>query len=233
VKHLAFALLTTSLMTNLSIADNYTKLTDKTDKINYSVGYQIGSDFRLQEIEIRPDAIIHGIKDALEEATPLMSAEEMRKAMADLGQRVADLKAQKRQEQLQKRLEENLAFLEANAKKEGVVTTPSGLQYRVIEQGGGKHPKPTDTVLVTYRGRLLDGIVFDSSYEKNKPVSFEVDKLIKGWSEALQLMQRGDHWQLFIPPDLAYGEEGAPPRIPPNSALIFDVELISIQEQQP
>jgi FKBP-type peptidyl-prolyl cis-trans isomerase FklB len=231
VKHLVFALLTTSLMTHLCMADDDTKLTDKTDKINYSVGYQIGSDFRLQEIEIRPDAVIQGIKDAVVETAPQMSAQEMRKAMADLGQRVTDLKMQRRQEQLQKRLEENLAFLEANAKKKGITTTPSGLQYRVIEQGGGNHPEPDDTVLVTYRGKLIDGSVFDSTYENNKPVSFQVDKVIKGWSEALQLMQRGDHWQLFIPPELAYGEEGSGTKIPPNSTLIFDVELLSIQNQ--
>ena len=229
MKHFAVALFATSLTASLCIAEETPPLEDQAAKINYSVGYQIGSDFRLQEIEIRPDAVIRGMRDALQEADPLMTSQERSKAMADLGQRVAELKKKRRQAMLQKRLEENLAFLEENAKRAGVTTTSSGLQYRVIEQGGGNHPKPDDTVLVTYRGRLIDGNVFDSTYESGKPVSLQVDQLIKGWSEALQLMQRGDHWQLFIPPELAYGEAGSGPKVPPNSTLIFDVELIAIQ----
>jgi FKBP-type peptidyl-prolyl cis-trans isomerase FklB len=229
VNNLVFALFAAGLTTNLCYAEEPPPLDDQTAKINYSVGYQIGSDFRLQEIEIRQDAVIRGIRDALQDAAPLMTQPEMREAMADLGQRVTELKDQQRKAQLQQRLDENLAFLEENAKKHGITTTASGLQYRVIEQGGGKHPKPDDKVLVSYRGKLIDGSVFDSTYEDGKPVTLQVDQLIKGWSEALQLMQRGDHWQLFIPPDLAYGEKGEGAIIPPNSALIFDVELIAIQ----
>lgn len=206
-------------------------LVDDTAKINYSVGYQIGSDFRYQEMEIRPEVVIQGIRDALGGDEALMTSSEMRKTMSDLGKRLADQKRQKKEALLQQRLQESRQFHAENAKKPGVTTTASGLQYRALEQGGGKSPQKDDEVLVHYSGKLLDGSVFDSSLSRGKPASFQVDQVIKGWTEALQLMQRGDHWQIYIPPELAYGEAGAGPNIPPHSTLIFDVELISIQEK--
>jgi len=228
VKYLAISLFTTGLMTNSYAAEQPEVLKDETGKINYSVGYQIGDDFRQQEIEIRPEAVLKGIQDALSDSDSLMTPQEMRETMADLGKHVAELKQKKRQE-LQQRLEKNRQFLVDNAKRAGVIATASGLQYRVLEKGGGKHPRLNDKVLVHYRGKLIDGTVFDSSHSRNKPDILQVDRGIKGWAEALQLMQRGDHWQLYIPPELAYGEHGDGANIPPNSTLIFDVELISIQ----
>ena len=227
MKYLAIALFTTSLMTNSHATEQPEVLKDQTGKINYSVGYQIGDDFRRQEVEIRPDAVLRGIQDALSDSDALMTPEEMRKTMADLGKHVAEQKQKQKQESA-RRLEDNLAFLAENAKRAGVTTTASGLQYRVLEQGGGKHPQLSDNVLVHYRGKLIDGTLFDSTQD-GKPISLPVDWGIKGWAEALQLMQRGDHWQLFIPPELAYGERGDGAKIPPNSALIFDVEVVSIQ----
>ena len=229
MKYLAVSLLTTALITTSYAAEQPEVLKDEIAKINYSVGYQIGSDFTHQEIEIRSDAVLKGIQDALSDSEPLMTPQEMRKTMGDLGKHVAELKKKKRAEMFQQRLEKNRQFMTEYAKKPGVTTTESGLQYRVLEQGGGKHPQLSDKVLVQYTGKLIDGTVFDSSRSRNKPASFQVDKVIKGWTEALLLMQRGDHWQLVIPSELAYGERGAGAKIPPNSTLIFDVELISIQ----
>lgn len=232
MKYPVVFLFTTIITSNIHAAEQAVVLEDKAAKINYSVGYQIGGDFKLQEIEIRSEAVLRGIEDALSETDALMSPQEMQKTMAELGQHIAELKKKQRQEALSKRLEQNQKFLAENAERPGVITTTSGLQYRVIEQGGGggsKFPKLSDKVLVNYRGKLIDGSVFDSSYSHNKPVSLQVDEVIKGWSEALQLMRRGDHWQLYIPSELAYGEQGSGAKIPPDSALIFDVELISIQ----
>jgi FKBP-type peptidyl-prolyl cis-trans isomerase FklB len=132
-------------------------------------------------------------------------------------------------EQGEKNLAEGKAFLAGNAKKQGVKTLPSGLQYKVLSAGKGKTPKASDTVTVHYRGTLIDGSEFDSSVSRGQPATFKVDGVIPGWTEALQLMKESDKWQLFIPAALAYGERGAPPRIPPQSTLIFEVELISVQ----
>ena len=229
MKYLVVFLCATVMAANIHGAEQTEMLKDETAKINYSVGYQIGDDFKQQEIEIRSEAILKGIQDALSDSGSLMTSQEMRSTMAELGKHVAGLK-QKNKQALLARLEQNKKFLQENAKKPGVTTTASGLQYRVIEQGGaggGKSPKLNNKVLVQYTGKLLDGTVFDSS--RGKPVSLPVSRVISGWQEALQLMRRGDHWQLYIPSDLAYGKRGAGEKIPPDSALIFDVELISIQ----
>lgn len=212
-------------------ADEPAPLVDDTAKINYSVGYQIGSDFRYQEMEIRPSVVIQGIRDALAGDEALMTSAEMRKTMSDLGKRLADEKRQKKEALLQQRLQKSRQFHADNAKKSGVTTRDSGLQYRVLESGRGNSPQGQDKVLVHYTGKLLDGSQFDSSHSRGEPASFQVDQVIKGWTEALQLMKQGDRWQLYIPPELAYGETGAGQNIPPNSTLIFDVELISIEEK--
>lgn len=215
-------------------ADNQPQeLIDDTAKLNYSVGYQIGSDFKYQDIQVRSEAIIQGIEDAISGGDALMSKQEMQQTMADLGKKVTELKRKQRQQLSDDYAEQNRQFLLENAKRKGVITTKSGLQYRVIEQGGGGggiHPGPDDKVYVNYSGRLINGTEFDSSRKSGKPVTFQVNQVIKGWSEALQLMRRGDHWLLFIPAELAYGEKGAGTAIPPDSTLIFDVELISIQK---
>jgi len=229
MRNLMIFLFTSLLTYSVYAVENNPVLKDENSKLNYSVGYQIGSDFKQQNFEIRPEAVLKGIQDALSENKALMTKEEMRKTMADLGQKVADLK-QKKREQIGSFQTKNKQFLIDNAKKPGVITTDSGLQYRIIEEGSsGQLPNLNDKVLVHYRGRLIDGTEFDSSYKRNKPASFKVNQVIKGWTEALQLMQRGATWQLVIPSDIAYGTRGAGTSIPPNSTLIFDVELISIQ----
>ena len=215
-------------------ADNQSgELKDETEKLNYSVGYQIGSDFKYQEMEVRAEAILRGIQDAMSGSNALMTRAEMRQTMADVGKKVADLKKKKRQQALDAYIEKNRQFLVENGKKKGIITTDSGLQYRVIEQGGGggKHPEADSKVLVHYSGRLIDGALFDSSRKRNRPFVFELGagRVIKGWDLAILNMKPGEKRTLIIPPELAYGDEGRPPVIPALSYLIFDVELMAIQ----
>ena len=155
-----------------------------------------------------------------------MTQQEMNETLVDLKKKVVAEEQRQKTEAAGKNLQEGKAFLAENAKKKDVTTLPSGLQYKVIEKGSGASPKKTDSVTVHYKGTLIDGTEFDSSYARGKPATFRVDGVIAGWTEALQLMKPGAKWQLFIPANLAYGERGAGSRIGPNSALIFEVELI-------
>ncbi len=211
------------------LAEELPDLGNEKARANYSVGYQIGDDFKRQGVEINPEALVKGIQDAISGKTPLMTAEEQRATLVNLQRQVATRQKQNKPKQAQKYRGEGREFLASNANKPGVVTLPSGMQYKVIREGTGRSPGATDTVTVHYRGTLLDGTEFDSSYSRGKPATFGVGRVIAGWTEALQLMKEGARWQLFIPPDLAYGEKGAGSKIPPNSSLIFDVELISVE----
>lgn len=230
MKFLKIALISASIATSSFAAETPTPLPDDNSRINYSVGYQVGAEFRIQKFELRPDAVMLGIKDAYSGGNAKMTEQEMKQALGELGN-----KANERKKQLQELVTNSekigREYLAQNAKKPGVVTTESGLQYLILEAGKGDHPGVNDKVLVHYRGRLVDGTEFDSSYKRNRPASFRVNQVIKGWTEALQMMPRGSKWQLTIPPQLAYGERGAGNTIPPNSTLIFDVELISFQQQ--
>ncbi len=209
------------------LADEGKKLTDPKERESYSFGYQFGETIKRQGMEINMDVYTSGIKDALEGKAPLMSQEEIRATLMEAQKRAAAA----RQAEQKKKAEENLAagkaFLEENKKKEGVTVLPSGLQYKVLKEGAGKTPKSSDMVTVQYKGTHIDGTEFDSSYKRNEPAKFAVDKVIKGWTEALQLMKEGSKWQLYIPPELGYGERGTR-GIGPNSALIFEVELLSV-----
>jgi FKBP-type peptidyl-prolyl cis-trans isomerase FklB len=204
------------------------ELKDQNAKANYSIGYQIGGDFRRQGVEITPEVLISGVEDALSGAESRMTDEEMRNTLVSLKQRTSSDEQEAGQQSVQDNLARGEAFLAENATREGVTTLPSGLQYKVIEAGSGPSPKRTDQVTVHYRGTLIDGTEFDSSYSRNQPATFRLDRVIPGWTEGLQLMQQGAKWQLYIPAGLAYGESGSGARIPPNSALVFDVELIKV-----
>ena len=195
-------------------------------KANYSVGYQIGGDFKRQGVPFDSNALVAGIRDAIEGGEPRLSEEERRTTLTELKRRIVATEQAGREALAEKNLAAAKAFLDANRSKEGVTTLPSGLQYKVIRAGAGPKPGATDTVTVQYRGRLIDGTEFDSSYDRNEPAIFPVNRVIKGWTEALQLMGEGAKWELTIPPDLAYGERGAGARIPPQSALVFEVELV-------
>jgi FKBP-type peptidyl-prolyl cis-trans isomerase FklB len=206
-------------------------LKNQKDKVSYSIGMAMGKDFKKQSIDIDPDILVKGIKDVLSGGKVLLTDQEMTETITALRK---ELMA-KQQEFLKKLAEKNKvegeAFLAENKKKEGVTTLPNGLQYKVIKAGSGKKPTLTDTVTMNYRGTLIDGTEFDSSYKRGQPATFPVNGLIPGWTEALQLMEVGSKWQLFIPSNLAYGERGAGRNIGPNATLIFEMELISIQEK--
>ncbi len=200
------------------------------EKLGYSMGLDVGNYFKGIDGEINFDALLRGLEDAFQGKDPILSAEEIASVQKEFGE-----KMQARQEEnLKKMKEENKklgdTYLEENKKKEGVMTTESGLQYQMVEKGDGPKPKATDKVKVDYVGTLIDGTEFDNSIKRGEPVVFGVDQVIPGWSEALQLMDVGSKYRLVIPPELAYGEKGAPPVIEPNSVLVFEVSLLAIEE---
>ncbi len=218
-----------SLTSALCFAGEKPELKDQKDKESYSLGYMFGQSLKAQGLDINLEVYKAGIRDAVGGMNPALSQEEMQKTVGEIQKRVMAARQKEMKEMAEKNLLESRAFLEENKKKEGVKTLPSGLQYKVLVEGAGsKTPAATSQVTVNYRGALPNGVEFDSSYKRGKPASFQVDKVIRGWGEALQLMKEGSKWQLFIPPELGYGDRGAGP-IPPNSALIFEVELISVQ----
>ena len=204
------------------------ELKTENDKINYSVGYRLGSDFQRQGVEMQSTIVQKGIDDATGGGEALMTEEEMRTVMMTMANRLQAEQMEKMKKQGAENIKAGEAFLAENAGKEGVTTLPSGLQYKVITAGEGKSPQKSDKVTVNYRGTLIDGTEFDSSYSRGKPATFGVGQVIPGWTEALQLMKEGDKWEIVIPSKLGYGERGAGAKIPPNSTLVFEVELISV-----
>ena len=221
-----------SLALLLSFCSKAEKIELKDDKAkeSYSVGYQFGQNLKKMEADLDPEVLSAAIRDGLSGKESRLSDEEMRAAVASLRNRTVAAMQASIKEQAQKNLAEGEKFLAENKTKEGVKTTPSGLQYKIIEEGEGPSPKAGDTVTVHYRGTFVDGTEFDSSYQRGEPATFPLTGVIPGWTEALQLMKKGSNWELYIPAQLAYGERGAGSRIPPNSTLIFEVELISMKE---
>ncbi len=199
-------------------------LDSETARINYSLGYQIGGDFKRQGIEMNRDDILKGLEDAVSGADPLMKPDDMRKTLTDLKTKIVSEQKQRAVEQELQMAEEGKKYLEENAKKPGVVTTESGLQYEIVEAGTGKSPGPTDQVTVNYRGTQVNGQEFDSSYSRGKPATFKLNSVVKGWTEGLQLIKEGGKIKLFIPSSLAYGGRGPLA----HRTLVFDVELISV-----
>jgi FKBP-type peptidyl-prolyl cis-trans isomerase FklB len=200
---------------------------DQKDKFSYSIGLNIGSNLSKQKIELNPDMVSAGIKDAIA-GKPQLTQDQIKEVMTTFEK---DME-QKQKAAGEKNAAEGAKFLEENKKKEGVKTTSSGLQYKVIKEGTGPQPKATDIVTVNYRGTLMNGTEFDSSYKRGEPATFPLNGVIKGWTEGVQLMKVGSKYQLFIPPQLAYGDRAVGPDITPNSTLIFDVELLGIKPPQ-
>ena len=207
-------------------------LTTEKDKQSYAIGLNVGQSLHRDGIVVDPKILVQGLQDAMAGGKVLLTDDQIKTVMTDL-------KNQVRQEQEAKRLaaaetnkKEGAAFLAANATKPGVVTLPSGLEYKILVAGTGPKPTADDKVVCNYRGMLLNNTEFDSSYKSGRPATFPVTGVIKGWTEALQLMPVGSKWQLFIPADLAYGEPGRGP-IEPNATLVFEVELLSIQPKTP
>jgi FKBP-type peptidyl-prolyl cis-trans isomerase FklB len=216
-------------------AQDAPELKNPKEQLSYALGTdlgsQIGRQFKAQSVEIDLNFFVRGFKDSLSGTKLLMTDEQIRAAVAGLQKEVV----QKQQAQMAalalKNKAEGQAFLNKNKTAEGVVTLASGLQYKILKAGDGKKPGPDDTVVCNYRGTLIDGTEFDSSYKRNEPATFPVKAVIKGWTEALQLMPIGSKWQLFVPSELGYGERGAGGAISPNATLIFEVELMSIKDQ--
>lgn len=206
-------------------------LNDQKDKVSYSIGMNIGNNLKKQSIDVNPDVLAQGIKDTLSGSKALMTEQEVNETIMAFQKEMSAKQIERLKELGEKNKKEGKAFLAENKKKEGIITLPSGLQYKVINEGTGETPELTDVVTVNYRGTLIDGIEFDSSYRRGQPATFPVNAVIAGWAEALQLMKVGSKWQLFIPSDLAYGERGAGRDIGPNATLIFDVELLSIKKE--
>ena len=227
MKNLLIALLVGGSVAALFAADE-SPLKDDKDKISYGYGMEIGKNLKRQGIEINADLLAQGLKATLNGDKTLLTDDEVRQTMMAFQQKMQASRAEKTKKEGDENKTKGDAFLAENKKKEGVQALPSGLQYKVVTKGNGPVPKADDTVKTHYRGTLIDGTEFDSSYKRGEPATFGVTQVIKGWTEALLLMPVGSKWQLFIPADLAYGPGGRP-GIPPNSTLLFDIELISIE----
>jgi FKBP-type peptidyl-prolyl cis-trans isomerase FklB len=211
-----------------------TALTTQKEKASYAIGMNWGTGLHRQGIDVDSAALLQGMKDGLSGGKTLLTEDEARAALMQLQSEVQAKQQAKAQQEGEANKKEGDAFLAANKTKEGVVTLPSGLQYKILKAGTGPKPTATDTVVCNYKGTLINGTEFDSSYKRGEPATFPVSGVIKGWTEALQLMPVGSKWQLVIPSDLAYGSRGTPGGpIGPNSTLVFEVELISIQEKTP
>jgi len=204
--------------------DKPAQFKDQKDKFSYAIGLNIGMNFKRQNVDVNPDVVMSGIKDGVA-GRPQMTMDQIRDTMVAFEK---DMQA-KQADAGKKNEADATKFLADNKSKDGVKTTSSGLQYKVLKDGNGEQPKSTDTVTVNYRGTLIDGTEFDSSYKRGEPATFPVSGVIKGWTEALQLMKVGSKYQLFIPPNLAYGSQSPGAAIPPNSLLIFEVELMKVQ----
>jgi FKBP-type peptidyl-prolyl cis-trans isomerase FklB len=203
-------------------------LKDGQEKLSYAIGMSIGSDLLRQEIDLDLDRLSAGLAAAYKKSDALLSEEEMVKVLMAYQQEMQQKQMAKSAEASKGNLAAGKAYLERNAKKEGVKVTESGLQYEVLVEGKGAAPSAADQVTVNYRGTLIDGTEFDSSYKRGQPATFPVGGVIAGWTEALQLMQEGTKLKLTIPPELAYGDRGAPPVIGPGSTLVFEVELLKV-----
>ena len=199
------------------------------DKLSYALGMNLGSNLHKEKVEVDPAIVLRGLKDALAAGKMLLTEDEARATLTQLQTEVRSKQQEKMKVAGELNKKEGVEFLAANKSKEGVVILPSGLQYKILTEGTGPKPTASDTVVCNYRGTLISGAEFDSSYKRGQPASFPVNGVIKGWTEALQLMPVGSKWQLFVPAELGYGDRGAGADIGPGATLIFEVELLSIQ----
>jgi len=231
-KWLLLPLVLLMLTPSYLFADEAPALETQNEKESYSIGYQVGLSMKNDGVEVDVEKLVQGLQDAVNEQEPLLSNEEMRSLIVALKERAREVQMRKFSEAKVKNAEESAKFLEENGKKEGIKTTESGLQYKIIKEGEGEIPGVEDFVMVHYRGTFTDGEEFDSSYSRGEPQRLQTDGVIKGWTEALQMMKVGSKWEIFVPPDLGYGRNGMPPKIPPNSVLVFEIELLSIDKEQ-
>lgn len=227
------AVLTLALFIGTAVAEEKKEMSEK-EKLSYSMGYTQGTSmagfFKAQSVEIDTDTFVNALKDGLNGAKSVMTEQEMREKVMALQKDLMAKKAEQGKIAAEKNRKAGEAFLAENKKKEGVVALPDGLQYKIVKEGTGPMPKAADKVKVNYKGTLTDGTEFDSSYKRGEPAVFQVDKVIAGWTEVLQLMKVGSKWDVYIPSNLAYGERGTGMVIGPNQTLIFEIELLSIEK---
>lgn len=229
-RRIAMAVCGVVVLSGAAFAADAPVLKGDKEKISYSIGMSFGANLKLQSIEVDPELLAKGFKDSYGGGKTLITEDEARQVLTTFQKALMAKQAEEKRKFAEKNKAEGEKFLAGNAKKEGVKTLPSGLQYKELKAGTGKTPKATDTVTVHYKGTLIDGTEFDSSYKRGEPSTFEVSGgVISGWTEALQLMKEGAKWQLFIPSSLAYSERGRGALIGPNVALIFELELISVK----
>lgn len=226
---LAMAMCAVVALSGAAFAADAPELKGDREKLSYSIGMDIGGNLKRGSVEVDPDMLAKGLKDSYGGGKTLLTEDEARQAIMTFQKALMAKKAETVQKLSEKNKADGEKFLAENAKKEGVKTRPSGLQYKEITPGKGKSPKTTDTVTTQYKGTLIDGTEFDSSYKRGQPATFQVSGVIPGWTEALQLMKEGAKWQLFVPSNLAYGEQGAGREIGPSATLVFEVELISVK----
>jgi len=219
--------LLTGLLASAGHAQEAPKLEDATARASYSLGYQMGKDFRNQDLKFDRAAVLQGLKDGVSGAEPGVPVKEMQELIAEVKRKIVANAKKEHEAKLEANKQAGIAFLEENKSKPGVHTTESGLQYKVIEEGSGKQPSPTDRVRVQYRGRTVEGVEFDSSYKRDKPADLTVSEVIKGWSEGLQLMKEGAKYEFYVPYELAY--DARPPLA--YQTLIFDVELLEVNPE--
>lgn len=202
---------------------------DSKEKSSYAIGMDIGNNLKRQSVEVDPDLLAQGLKDVVTGGKTRLTEAEVRETLMALQKDLMAKAEERMKAQAEKNKKDGEAFLAENKKKDGVVALPSGLQYKVLKEGDGPVPTDNDVVETNYRGTLIDGTEFDSSYKRGQPATFPVKGVIPGWTEALKLMKVGSKWQLAIPPDLAYGARGAGRDIGPNATLLFDIELLGIK----
>ncbi|HLO09057.1 MAG TPA: FKBP-type peptidyl-prolyl cis-trans isomerase [Desulfobacteria bacterium] len=228
-RRLAMAICGVVALTGASFAADVPELKTDKEKISYSIGMDIGGNLKRGSVEVDPDLLARGLKDSYGGGKTILTEDQARQALEDFQKALMAKQAETMKILSEKNKADGERFLAENAKKEGVKVLPSGLQYKEITPGTGKSPKTDDTVTTHYKGTLIDGTEFDSSYKRGQPATFPVSGVIPGWTEALQLMKEGAKWQLFVPSNLAYGERGAGQVIGPNATLIFEVELLTVK----
>lgn len=226
---IAMAMCGVIALSGASFAADAPELKTDKEKISYSIGMDIGGSLKRGSVEVDPDLLAKGLKDSYGGGKTMLTEDQARQAIEDFQKTMMAKQAETMKILSEKNKADGERFLAENAKKAGVKVLPSGLQYKVIAPGTGKSPTTADTVTTHYRGTLIDGTEFDSSYKRGQPATFPVSGVISGWTEALQLMKEGAKWQLFVPPGLAYGERGAGQVIGPNATLVFEVELLTVK----
>lgn len=228
MNHCLGTILVIMLLATPVFAEKKVELKNAKDKLSYSIGFEMGSSIKRNGIDVDQNIVTKAINDALSGGKALMNEQEMRESISALQKDMAAKQQERTKGLADKNKKEGAAFLAENKKKEGVKALPGGLQYVILSEGKGKQPKATDTVTVQYRGTLIDGSEFDSSYKRGQPATFGLNQVIKGWTEGVQLMKEGGKIRLFVPSELGYGDRGSGAQIGPNAALIFEIELIAV-----